>query len=273
MYRIYWQRNIGKKESLSKPVPEIVCEFDDIEDTPKVYATFFGKTYSIAHLVLRDNEFQLKLNSIDGSEILFNLLEEISEETKFNFRILSNCRQKTLIVTYCDEKWYCYYSYTINDKSKRIETIDVIINALSQLPVKLKDAEPTIKKRIKNRGSCGRKSFSIDDIISQDRVIIKMIINLIWYLFGEDAANDRLLGNMKLFASGKIDKLDNELNRRVIPYDELIELYPHTVKFYFNKSWHCQNCLFDEFYFDYKLPIDLSSYISIDVIKEYIVDW
>lgn len=72
-------------------------------------------------------------------------------------------------------------------------------------------------------------------IINQDRVIVKMIINLICCLFVEEVANDNLLSNI-LFI--KTEQCDN-----------IIDLHLHEIKFYYNGRWHCNVCLFDEIYY------------------------
>lgn len=267
------KRNIGERGNLNKPISELVCEFERSDDIPKIYVSILDKTYNIAQLIIFENTYELRASDVEEATLLLSLIKKVNKDTRFNFRLIPNCKEDILIVVYCNKKWYCYHSKIINETNEYSNIVGKIVFVASQIPDKLDGIERTVKKIPKDKEIVVGKIFSTDSFISQDRVIIKMMINTICYLFGEDKATDILLDNMKQFALGTTDTLNNVLYRKIELWDERVVLHPHRVKFYYNEKWHCGICLFDELYFDYELPIDLSEFIKSNESKEYIVDW
>ena len=267
------KRNIGERGNLNKPIPELVCEFERSGDLPKVYVSILDKNYNIAQLIIFEEKYELKSSNVEEAKLLLSLIKQVNKDTRFNFRLIPNCKEDILIVSYCNKKWYCYHSKIVDDTNEYLNIVEKIVFVASQIPNNLDGIEPTVKKIPKDKEIIVGKIFSTDAFISQDRVIIKIMINTICYLFGEDKASDILLDNMKQFALGNTDTLNNVLNRRVELCDKTVTLHPHRVKFYYNEKWHCSVSLFDELYFDYELPIDLSEFIKSSESKEYIVDW
>lgn len=268
------QRNIGKRGNLNKPVPTIVCNFGSNESDPELYVSIFDKTYGIAQLLIRDNDCA-KMHAPSESEgyIFFELLKKITKETKFKFSILPNCKTKTIIIAYCNKKWYCYHSFIIKTREYYEQIVDCIINTISQLPNQLHEIQPVIKKEPKNKDIYVGKIMNTSSFINEYRVIIKTIINSLCYLFGRKIATDESLKEMKKFALGELEQLNIKHKKWIQLSDETIEIHPHIIKFYYDERWHCKISLFDEWFYDFELPIDLSSHLKNNQPKEYIVNW
>ncbi len=264
--------NIGKRGNLNKPIPNIVCNFSNNDIEPKLLLSTFDKTYGIPYLMIREDECRLYSPSKKEGIGLLSNLTTITLNTRFNFNIIPNCKSKTLLITFLGNKWYCYHSFVVNSEKHYELIINCIINALSQFINKFNTLEPQMVQDAHKEIYVGNV-LNINDEISSIRVLCKMIINTLYYFFGESVVFDPLLKEMKEFCLGKSNNLNVKYSFHIELSDEQVAIHPHKIEFYYCNKWKCKISLFDEIIYDFFLPIDLSNYMDKDEVKKYIVDW